>query len=282
MVHRDNPRNVALWSVVGLLALLTGGCAVAGTGPPTTGDVASTATQTSTSATTRNPTAVSSPRTTAPSKVTGKARPVSTNPAGGISVNAAGAVLPNSAHTPGAINPTVSQANIGQTICVSGWTATVRPDSSFTTGLKVAQLASGYTYQGDTATRDYEEDHLISLEIGGAPSSKANLWPEPYNAPEGARVKDVVENKLHALVCDGNISLATAQRAISDNWWVAYQTYVGVAPAATSYQAPPVAQPGPVAPGGGPTALCKDGTYSYAAHHQGACSGHDGVKVFYK
>jgi hypothetical protein len=284
-VHRHNPRDVALWSVVGLLVLLTGGCAVAGTGPPTTGDVASTA---ATSATTRNPTAVSSPRTTAPSKVRVKARPVPANPAGGISVNAAGAVLPNSARTPGAINPSVSQGNIGQTICVSGWTATVRPDSSFTTGLKVAQLASGYTYQGDTATRDYEEDHLISLEIGGAPSSEANLWPEPYKAPEGARVKDVVENKLHALVCDGNISLATAQRAIAGNWWIAYQTYVGVAPGATSYNAPPVAQPaprpapGPVAPGGGATALCKDGTYSYAAHHQGACSRHGGVKVFYK
>jgi hypothetical protein len=51
----------------------------------------------------------------------------------------------------------------------------------------------------DTATGAYEEDHLISLEIGGAPSAEANLWPEPYNGPEGARVKDVVENKLHSL-----------------------------------------------------------------------------------
>ena len=108
------------------------------------------------------------------------------------------------------------------------------PNSSVTTGLKVGQLASGYTYQGDTATRDYEQDHLISLELGGAPSAPANLWPEPYKAPEGARVKDVVENKLHALVCDGTIPLETAQRAIARNWWIAYQTYVGPAPAARS------------------------------------------------
>ena len=33
---------------------------------------------------------------------------------------------------------------------------------------------------------------------------------------------------------------------------------------------------------GGPTALCKDGTYSYAANHRGACSGHGGVQVFYR
>ncbi len=28
--------------------------------------------------------------------------------------------------------------------------------------------------------------------------------------------------------------------------------------------------------------ICNDGTYSYAAHHQSACSNQSGVKVFYK
>jgi hypothetical protein len=211
------------------------------------------------------------------------------NKTGGITVNAAGAVLPNRARTPGAINPSVSQANIGRTICVSGWTATIRPDSSYTTELKVAQLASGYTYKGDTAKGDYEEDHLISLELGGSPKAEANLWPEPYNSPEGARVKDQVENRLHSLVCSGAVSLATAQRAIASNWWVAYQTYVGAAPNPAPAPAPapapgpaPAPAPAPVVPGNGATALCNDGTYSYAAHHQGACSRHGGVKVFYK
>jgi Protein of unknown function (DUF3761) len=92
-----------------------------------------------------------------------------------------------------------------------------------------------------------------------------------------------VENKLHALVCGGTITLVTAQRAIASNWWIAYQTYVGATPAASTYKAPVVAQaaPAPAAPGGA-TAQCNDGTYSYAAHHQGACSRHSGVKVFYK
>jgi hypothetical protein len=35
-------------------------------------------------------------------------------------------------------------------------------------------------------------------------------------------------------------------------------------------------------PGSGATALCKDGTYSYSAIHQGTCSRHGGVAVWYK
>lgn len=164
----------------------------------------------------------------------------------------------------------------------------MRPPSSLTTQLKKQQLASGYAYKGDTATGDYEEDHLISLELGGAPSAPQNLWPEPYNAPEGARIKDRVENRLHTLVCDHSISLATAQHAIATNWWTAYQTYVGAtsvtptpAPSVRPSAPAPTSRPTPVSPGNGATALCDDGTYSYAAHHQGACSHHGGVREFY-
>jgi Protein of unknown function (DUF2510) len=145
------------------LVLMTVGAVAAPPSKPS--DTASVAVQTSAAAGSDSPTpssstltsaAVSSPPTTAPPKVTAKASPIQTHTAGGITVNAAGAVLPNSARTPGAVNPSVSQANIGRTICVSGWTATIRPDSSYTTELKVQQLASGYTYKGDTAKGNYE------------------------------------------------------------------------------------------------------------------------------
>lgn len=143
-----------------------------------------------------------------------------------------GVVLPDSTRTPGATNPNVTQTNIGQTICVTGWTATIRPPSSVTTAIKRQQLATGYTYQNEKATSAYEEDHLISLELGGAPSSVANLWPEPYKAIGGARVKDTIENKLHQLVCAGTLTLAAAQTAIAHNWWIVYETYVGGQPSA--------------------------------------------------
>jgi hypothetical protein len=45
----------------------------------------------------------------------------------------------------------------------------------------------------------------------------------------------------------------------------------------------PVGTAKAVPPDGGATARCNDGTYFYAAHHhQGACSHHHGVAVFYK
>ena len=153
----------------------------------------------------------------------------------------AGVVLPDRARTPGATNPAVTQAAIRTTICVTGWTATVRPPSSYTTTLKRNQLVSGYTYKGDLKLGDYEEDHLISLELGGSPTSVLNLWPEPY-AAEGAHVKDKIENRLHALVCSGQLTLLKAQRAIATDWWTAYQTYmtfpVTSAPVRTSTPAP--------------------------------------------
>lgn len=145
---------------------------------------------------------------------------------------------PDPNRTPGATNPAVTQATIGSTICVSGWTATVRPPSSYTTALKREQIAAyGYT---DTSLADYEEDHLIPLELGGAPSDPRNLWPEPYSVsladgtPDGARVKDQLENKLRALVCGGTLPLATAQQAIATDWVRAWRTYMAAGAAIPS------------------------------------------------
>jgi hypothetical protein len=55
----------------------------------------------------------------------------------------------------------------------------------------------------------YQEDHLISLELGGDPTDPRNLWPEPY--PRASEV-DTIENELNAKVCSGSLSLAEAQR----------------------------------------------------------------------
>ena len=129
---------------------------------------------------------------------------------------------PDPVLTPGALNPAVTQTTIRTTICVSGWTATIRPPSSYTTALKIQQIAQ-YGY-GDPSTAAYEEDHLIPLELGGAPRDPHNLWPEPYAAtlPDGrdvgARVKDALETSLKRAVCAGTVTLAVAQAEIGDHW----------------------------------------------------------------
>lgn len=127
--------------------------------------------------------------------------------------------LPDPSCQPGDFNPDVTQSTIGSTICVSGWTATVRPSSSYTTALKKTQIVEyGYT---DTSTSDYEEDHFVPLELGGAPKSALNLWPEPEYGTTTAANKDTVENKLKKAVCAGTVSLADAQDAIVTDWTTA-------------------------------------------------------------
>lgn len=135
------------------------------------------------------------------------------------------AALPDPTRTPGALNPDVTQATIGQTICVAGWTKTVRPPASYTNRLKAHQLGAWGLL--DNAPADYEEDHLISIELGGSPTDPANLWPQAYAGKCGARVKDVVETKLKRLICAGSVPLETAQQAIAADWVTAYRRYVG-------------------------------------------------------
>ena len=107
--------------------------------------------------------------------------------------------------TPGVLNPDVTQATLAATICRRGWTHTVRPPVSYTNDLKRKGLRR-YGLRGPPSA--FQEDHLISLELGGDPSDPRNLWPEPY--PRAAAV-DRIENELNAKVCGGSLSLKAAQ-----------------------------------------------------------------------
>jgi hypothetical protein len=133
--------------------------------------------------------------------------------------------LPDPSCTPGSISPAVTQANINSTICVSGYTATVRPPSNITSAEKIGSAAA-YGYTGSFSTGEY--DHLVPLELGGDPNDPANLWVEPNDRAGATSVyntKDTLENRLRVMVCAGQLALATAQQAIASNWAVANQTY---------------------------------------------------------
>jgi hypothetical protein len=108
--------------------------------------------------------------------------------------------------TPGVLNPAVTQATLSSTVCRKGWTRTVRPPVSYTNELKRRGIAQ-YRLRGPPSA--FQEDHLISLELGGNPTDPRNLWPEPY--PRAAAV-DRIENELNDRVCSGSLTLAEAQR----------------------------------------------------------------------
>jgi hypothetical protein len=147
-----------------------------------------------------------------------------------------GQPLPDPSCTPGAVDPAVTQANLATTICRSGYTRTVRPPYSVTSAEKRAN-ARAYAYTG--SFHDAEYDHLVPLELGGAPNDPKNLWVQPpspgHRAADGVQnPKDDVERELNSLVCDAvhlasqnagsatrYLPLQTAQTLIATNWTTA-------------------------------------------------------------
>jgi hypothetical protein len=185
------------------------------------------------------PSATQTPAATLSTLATGSPTPTSSptpspspsaSPTLRLVTTATGAIEPNRTLTPGATFPAATAA----IVCVSGYSASVRnvPDS-----VRHAVFA---TYAIDYALHsNYELDHLISLELGGD-NAAANLWPEPLNGAGGARVKDKLENKLHSLVCSGQLGLPAAQQAIAGDWAGAFAKYEAVAVSAPAPAPAPV------------------------------------------
>jgi Protein of unknown function (DUF3761) len=176
--------------------------------------------------------------------------------------------MPDTRCTPGALNPAVTQRTIGKTICRSGYSSRIRPSTSVTAPEKLASIRAYGLRKGP---HSYEYDHLISLELGGAANDSRNLWPEPGALPN---LKDKVENSLHARVCSGSMKLARAQTIIATAWVWFYDRYLKPKPK------PAPTQPTETHPSGA-TGECVDGSYTYATHHQGACSHHGGVEQWF-
>ena len=124
-------------------------------------------------------------------------------------------LLPDARMTPGdTLDVTV------QDLCVPGYTQKVRDVPASVKRQVYAEYDIPSHQPGE-----YEVDHLISLELGGSNSVK-NLWPQSYQTqPWNAHVKDDLENKLHAMVCSGQLDLKVAQHDIATDWIAAYKKY---------------------------------------------------------
>lgn len=125
--------------------------------------------------------------------------------------------LPSSDRTPGAVH------DVGkEQICRPGYAHSVR----HVEGSVKRRVYLEYGIQKHRPG-EYEIDHLISLELGGS-NDIENLWPQSFETePWNAHVKDRLEDRLHALLCNGEIDLKEAQRAIAGDWIAAYKKYVG-------------------------------------------------------
>jgi hypothetical protein len=126
----------------------------------------------------------------------------------------------------GALNPNVTQNTIGQTVCVSGYAKSVRPDTSYTNGVK--RILMEHARINPAVASYYELDHIIPLALGGHPTDRRNLALQIREGENGANRKDRIETKLHCLVCSGQVTLAKAQHEIASDWQAAYHRYAKV------------------------------------------------------
>ena len=142
----------------------------------------------------------------------------------GITLNALAGDLPDPHMTPGAIDSRITQDNIQRTICVKGYTKTIRPPAYYTNALKKRQIRE-YGFS-DRSPKNYEEDHLIALSIGGNPTDERNLWPQPRYSEWNAKKKDQLEFVMYKMVCKRELSLKEAQVEMSQDWISAWKKYV--------------------------------------------------------
>jgi hypothetical protein len=138
------------------------------------------------------------------------------------------APLPDSKVTPGVADPDAVAdvtkkphmiSQVERNICADDFrTEPIRSTIVDFEGLKKKVCAEYGLTVCDEST---EGDHLISLENGGCKDCLANLWPEPVdtNGVVGYHTKDIVENRVHKLICAGTITLEQGQRGLATDWY---------------------------------------------------------------
>ena len=179
------------------------------------------------------------------------------------------AIYPNQARNPGLRNPDITDGNFTDNICKKGWsTSVLRPPVSVTNKIKHDQMIEyGDTVHQTNAALEYdpqtkkineafcdvhsdnpkcfELDHIDSIENGGSPDSRENLWPESYNTKVngkvmGARQKDGVENYVHNGICldvpnakfstgpkpPESLTLQEALDILGGDWYACYQKFL--------------------------------------------------------
>ena len=130
--------------------------------------------------------------------------------------------LPDRRCSPGGFYATLTKAVICSSSFHTGSIRNVSRSEKFADEREYGMAATYYGYS-------IEVDHIIPLELGGS-NSIANLFPEPGSGSANYHLKDGLENRARAWVCDGRISLAAARRGFGTNWETLYRRLYGHGP----------------------------------------------------
>ena len=120
------------------------------------------------------------------------------------------------------LNPTVTPETLASTVCVSGWTTTVRR-SFFTSQRMKGEMLKAI---GGPNASTYVLDHIVPLCLGGSPNDPSNLQLQLW---EESTRKDRVEVQACRCVCAGKVLLAEAQADLAGDWRAAYHKYAKMA-----------------------------------------------------
>lgn len=140
---------------------------------------------------------------------------VSATRAGIVEPAAAADVLPDPKTVPGAVDPTITQANVATTICDSAYVTERTPPPSWKA--TATRRLAARIYPGERP-ENFQLDQLVPISLGGAATDARNLWLQSWAGNASAGKKDALETVLHHMVCAGQIPLASAQQAIARNW----------------------------------------------------------------
>ncbi len=123
-----------------------------------------------------------------------------------------GLSVPDPQVTPGSVVRGVSAAQV----CARGYTAK-HNDIGYVVRNEVSARYGVVAGPGTSL----HLDQLIPAGLGGDATIR-NVWPQPEAQ---LKKKNGLEAHLHALVCQGSLSLSTAQRVIADDWPAALRAY---------------------------------------------------------
>ena len=136
-------------------------------------------------------------------------------------------VIPDPTITPGAV------ATVDRTeICAKGppTYSRIHRDRVHDTVMKrMVMRTYGYPLSDEHL---YEGDHLVELSIGGA-DVLSNFWAEPFEGPQNAHVKDLLEERVWKMLCvEGTLLPVQAQALFlaPADWRDSYRRIMGKEP----------------------------------------------------